>query len=369
MADFFDDSDDESVTDVAPPSPPARPSNDFPVSKQSRVRQKQFLSNGVSIMAAQHNVFLQRITSNDLVRYYKTIYAKREEREAKREEREAGEEEDELDDVQEREAGEKEDELDDLLQNMDNLNVILTRCTEADVNVSDSIEELVRMKDKNSDVYNPKSGGLVILAWKILPKKDPELVGAATCCNFHKSYALSTEPQAEVKKLTKEQKEARFTSRNQSFLDERGRQNSITCLMDGQYKELQQYMGSDYLYLDTLCAATERSGVGTLLTLAVYEQAVKMKKKGVIAMSYSEEADVLGPSYKMFRERLKFEPLINNNDENDAQYAYHNESLFGKWFIKKCDNIDVSAMNETALKICSRRGIKDKRILMWRCPR
>ena len=115
-----------------------------PLDGQGERRQKQFLSNGVHMLAAQNNVFLQRIPIKQLMA-----------------------------------ARMREDDVLSRALQKDALERNFKFCNDNGVNMRDSLEWHALMLDRTpaNPVYEKHANSVAILAWRMVRGEDPALVG------------------------------------------------------------------------------------------------------------------------------------------------------------------------------------------------
>ena len=215
-----------------------------------------------------------------------------------------------------------EDPVVDALRNLDD---IFASCREALVDMSSSVEALLSVHEADK-----QSHGFVLLAWRLSfdaasrQMAEPALVGIATVSNFVSTPSFSTDAES---------------------------------LSRGDLAKLTPYFGARWSYLDALCST--RPGVGRLLVLHAYVQALSMRKEGLIALSFARRRAAVPESKKLFTS-LNFDPLIPTAD--------FRIQIYGTWFKKS--RADLAGVAEAAMRVCTRTGLTARTAdtLLWRCP-
>jgi hypothetical protein len=190
------------------------------------------------------------------------------------------------------------------------------------VDMTSSVEALLEEKTKHS---------VVLLAWKMdfdaagRNMKPPRLVGIATIASFTSTEQFSTDKES---------------------------------LSPQDFRILIPYFNSNWMYIDGMCSILP--GVGRLLVLHAYLHAIQFKCDGLVALAYSNRSNVLPESKRIF-DLLDFDPIIPK--------ANFTVKMYGTWYAKSTDDIDLAGITDDGMTICTRTGFgpKTANSLIWRC--
>ena len=212
---------------------------------------------------------------------------------------------------------------DPLSQALNNLTKIFDKCAQNSIDVGSSVKELDTLQRDTRGGVN----FVVFLAWKVQNQQRPELVGVATCCKFVKSDRISTLP----------------------------------ANLKDDYDAVSKYF-DHYYYIDTLCSSLK--GVGQLLTLHAFGEALQIGKRGLIALAFAGGDNKRPQSVPMFK-RLSFKNIFS--DDKNGTLSIAGKKYYGQWLVK--DASDFSGIDLNILTLCSRTGLtkKTEKTLMWRC--
>jgi hypothetical protein len=213
------------------------------------------------------------------------------------------------------------DDADPVVRALNNLDDIFSMVKNT-VDMTSSVEAVIEENVKNS---------VVLLAWKMSfdtagkTMNEPKLVGIATISSFISSENFSTDA------------------------------NSVST---ADFRKLQPFFASSWTYIDGMCSISP--GVGRLLVLHAYSHSLKTKQKGLIALSYSDKSNVAPESKRIF-DQLGFETIIPK-----ASFSIR---MYGIWYAKSTDNIDLAGITDDGMSVCTRVGFSPKTAtsLIWRC--
>ena len=165
---------------------------------------------------------------------------------------------------------------------------------------------------------SPEEHPYLLIAWKVQSRKT-EMVGMATCVRF-------------------------------SYEDIAG-ENSKT------QKILEDYL-DEYYFIDILCVSDEGRGAGRLLVLSAFDIALRKNMKGVVAVSFSNDAKNQPdpPSLNMFTKDLKFKKIVQSPDKQTT-----------KIYVVKDTEESFDLLNKEMLEICTRRNLNNEESFLWRC--
>lgn len=215
---------------------------------------------------------------------------------------------------------------DPVVEALINLDAIFTGCKDKNVDMASSIDELLAEHEES------RQYAAVLLAWRVeydgamRRVARPELVGIATLSDFLQTPRFSTD-------------EASMSRRDM--------------------ETLRPFFGARFLYIDAMCSV--HPGVGRLLVLHAFAQALKQRKEGLVALAFSSRSKAVPESRRIFR-ALGFETLIET--------ANFKVRLYGSWHLKRCSNVDLAGLVEKGVDVCTRHGLtpSTSHSLIWRCP-
>lgn len=183
-------------------------------------------------------------------------------------------------------------------------------CADNFIDVTESIRNLV----------TAGRDGAVFVAWKIDPATNTaEPVGIATLSTFRFTSSFSTDKLSEKDETT-----------------------------------LRKFLG--YTYLDCLCS--KQRGVGKLLTLHAFVHTIRLRKQGLIALSYTRYPDTEPQSFSMFK-RLGFRTAIKRAEFVGAR------NMHGSWMVRPSTDVRLLGISESVLSTCTRSKASGKS--EWRC--
>ena len=221
-------------------------------------------------------------------------------------------------------AGDEDDPLVAALQSLDDT---FRECRDKQVDVASSVEALLTESDARS------GSGIVVLCWRLTFNAEqrrlnrPSLVGICTLFDFVSTSSFSTDAKSMAR---------------------------------GDYNLLRPFFDRNYAYIDAMCSKSH--GVGRLLVLHAYNYALSRKKRGLIALAYSARKNAVPESKRVF-ETLNFTAVIP-----EANFTVR---MYGTWYKKEVDEVDLSGLADDAIRVCTRAGLtaRTANSIVWRCPR
>ena len=225
----------------------------------------------------------------------------------------------------------KDNKNDSLYQTFDNIDTIFKKqkvnnkiigCVDSNFELKSSIEYMLKAYKRNRE-----SNGCVFLAWNVVkPGHKPKLVGIAVCLTFELHQD--------------------FTTDEESLLPE-----DYLILKD--YIPTPENHYKKHYYIDTMCSL--QRGVGRILVLHAYEYAQRKNMSGIIALSWTPNADN-EPQSKPTFESLGFNKIISDFKSKEPLIA-------GNWMWK---STKIRPQNNRNMRMIMRMKFALERRLGWR---
>ena len=147
------------------------------------------------------------------------------------------------------------------------------------------------------------------------------------------------------------------------------------------YDVLSPLMNGHYLYIDAICS--KRAGIGTLLVQKAQAYAITKKFFGLVALAVTPELfrNPNNPKAPRNQRERRYQVSVNNRPRAEPIFdklgytviidkADFEAEVYGIWFLKMVNDIDLSGLSVHAIDACVRVGrtpaTRDK--LYWRCP-